>query len=342
MIRLLFLSTALWIATGIHVPAEQVAACAKCHVQARTQPSTHMAHALEAVQQSRILIEHPVLTGTYGRFSYRIARHGDQSTYSVSDGKDTVTLPIRWAFGASSAIGQTYVLEKNGNLYESRMSWFRELNGLGPTMGGDNSLPADLDEAVGRLMSTQDKLSCFGCHATNAVHGSELTLDQMVPGVSCEHCHESTGAHLAAMTGKSSDLVFPPDLRKLSTQEAADFCGQCHRTWAQIAMQGNPSVANVRFQPYRLTESQCFDPDDTRISCLACHEPHQDPVSTPVAYDSKCQACHAGGKVAAKACPVSKAKCVSCHMPKIELPGAHFRFTDHRIRIVRPNEPYPG
>jgi hypothetical protein len=32
---------------------------------------------------------------------------------------------------------------------------------------------------------------------------------------------------------------------------------------------------------------------------------------------------------------------VSCHMPTVELPGAHFKFTDHRIRIVRPGQPYP-
>jgi hypothetical protein len=28
-------------------------------------------------------------------------------------------------------------------------------------------------------------------------------------------------------------------------------------------------------------------------------------------------------------------------MPKIKLPGAHFAFTDHRIRVVRAGEPYP-
>jgi formate-dependent nitrite reductase cytochrome c552 subunit len=33
--------------------------------------------------------------------------------------------------------------------------------------------------------------------------------------------------------------------------------------------------------------------------------------------------------------------CVTCHMPKLELPGAHFAFTDHYIRIVQPNIPYP-
>jgi hypothetical protein len=28
-------------------------------------------------------------------------------------------------------------------------------------------------------------------------------------------------------------------------------------------------------------------------------------------------------------------------MPKVELPGAHYKFTDHRIRIARPGDPYP-
>jgi len=27
-------------------------------------------------------------------------------------------------------------------------------------------------------------------------------------------------------------------------------------------------------------------------------------------------------------------------MPKVELPGAHFKFTDHRIRIARQGEAY--
>ena len=325
--------------------AQGQAACAKCHTEARSQPSTNMARALETVAHCRILIDHPLLTATYGRFSYRIERKGDQSLYSVTDGKTTVTMPIRWALGASSAMGQTYILENNGELYESRISWFRELNGLGPTLGGGNSLPEDLNEAAGRLMSHDDKLRCFGCHATNAAQRSELTLDKMSPGVQCAHCHKATEAHLAAMGRGSGKPAIPAglaDLHDLSTEQAANFCGQCHRTWAEIAMQKNPSIANVRFQPYRLTESKCYDPDDARISCLACHDPHVEARGQSVDYDAKCQACHGGGKSAARACTVSKNNCVTCHMPKIDLPGAHYKFSDHRFRIVKPNEPYPG
>ena len=289
--------------------AQGNASCAKCHAEARSQPSTNMARALETVEECRILIDHPLLTAIVGKYSYRIERKGNQSIYSVTDGANTITMPIRWAMGASSAMGQTYILEKDGELYESRMSWFRELNGLGPTLGAEGSLPADLNEAAGRLMSHDDKLRCFGCHATNAAQGRQLTLDKMTPGVQCEHCHQATEAHLAAMARNSAEPAVPPDLTSLhdlSAEQTSNFCGQCHRTWAEIAMQANPSIANVRFQPYRLTESKCYDPDDARISCLACHDPHTEASGKPADYDAKCQACQAGGKVEAKACPVSK------------------------------------
>jgi Cytochrome c554 and c-prime len=331
-------------------------ACAQCHVEALTQPTTYMAHALETVDKSKVLIEHPSLTTTVGKYSYRIERHGSESQYSVTEGTTTVTMPIRWAMGASSAIGQTFILEKDGELYESRVSWFRELDGLGPTMGSAGSTPADIIAAAGRLMSSDDKRRCFGCHATDAVHGKQLTLEKLTPGVQCGHCHQGIDAHLAAKVAGNHAATPPPDLHKLiglSADQASNFCGQCHRTWAEIALQGNPSIANIRFQPYRLTGSKCYDPDDARISCLACHNPHHDFGARPVNFDPKCLACHGGAKPAAggkpaspksgaKACPVAKTNCVSCHMPKLDLPGAHFKFTDHRIRIVKPNEPYPG
>jgi len=304
-----------------------------------------MGHALETVEECKVLIDHRVLTTKVGKYSYRIERQGNQSSFSVSDGTSTVTMPIRWAMGASSAIGQTYILEKDGELYESRVSYYRDLKALAPTMGAEGSTPAEINEAAGRLMSQDDKLLCFGCHATNAKQGRELTLDKLLPGVQCVHCHESADTHLAAMLLDSYDLETPKDLLKLrniSAEQVSNFCGQCHRTWEEIVLQGNLGIGNIRFQPYRLTGSKCYDTDDPRISCLACHDPHHELSSQPLDYDAKCLACHGGGKPGAKACKLSKDKCVTCHMPKIELPGAHFKFSDHRIRIVKPNEKYPA
>jgi hypothetical protein len=318
--------------------------CASCHSQAKSQPSTSMAHALESVAECKVLIEHPILSTSVGKYSYRIERMGKQSMYSVSDGTRQLTIPIKWAMGASSAIGQTYILEKNGDLYESRVSYFSELNGLGPTLGSVGSMPRDLDEAAGRRMGVDDKLRCFGCHATNAVSGRNLTFDKLQPGVQCERCHESTQSHLGSMILEGFDSNPPQNTRIVSksAEQVSNFCGQCHRTWEEIALQGQLDISNIRFQPYRLTGSKCYDADDPRISCLACHEPHHEVIVKSTDYDAKCQACHGGGKLGARTCFVSNNDCASCHMPKLELPGAHHKFADHRIRIVRPNEKYPG
>jgi hypothetical protein len=339
-VMLLAAPTLIWGQAGQENPT----ACAKCHTEGLTQPATHMAHALESVEQTRTLIDHPLLRATDGKYSYRVERKGDQSLYSVTDGAATITMPIRWAVGASSALGQTFILENDGRFYESRMSWFQELNGFGPTLGDHFAHPADLMEAAGRLMSHGEMLRCFGCHATNAVSGNQLKLDKMTPGVQCSHCHQSAQAHLAAMTQGSGKAAVPAglgDLHDFSAEQVANFCGRCHRTWAEVLVEEDRSINNIRFQPYRLWGSKCYDPDDTRISCVACHNPHRDASVQAADYDAKCQACHGGKKVEAKACPVSKNQCVSCHMPKIELPGAHFKFSDHRIRVVKSNEPYP-
>ena len=342
---------ALLICLGLPVlavaqpPSVGAGACAQCHSQAKSQPFTSMGRALETVEECTVLIDRPVMTVTVGKYSYRIERKGSQSDFSVTDGTNTVTMPIRWAMGASSSIGQTYILEKDGQLYESRVSYFRELKGLGPTLGSAGSIPVDVNEAVGRLMTREDKLSCFGCHATDAVSGRQITLEKLKPGVQCNHCHHDAETHLVEMVlngYQPEAAIANAKSQGLYAEQISDFCGQCHRTWAEIAAQPNPSIANVRFQPYRLAGSKCYDADDARISCLACHDPHHELSSETTDYDPKCQACHGGGKPGAKGCPVSKSRCASCHMPKLELPGAHYKFSDHRIRIVKPNEVYPG
>jgi hypothetical protein len=145
--------------------------------------------------------------------------------------------------------------------------------------------------------------------------------------------------------------TLPKKLKTMDAEDAANFCGQCHRTWDTVVRNGWKGVVDVRFQPYRLENSKCFTGNDRRISCLTCHDPHQPVNHNDAVYDSKCLACHGGGKASkvataaapptAKACPVAKANCVSCHMQKVELPGGHAVFTDHMIRIVKAGEPYP-
>ncbi len=334
--------------------------CALCHdKQAEGQRENAMARALESVAECEVLRAHPRLEFKSGKYLYTIERRGDQTIYTVTDGRDAISEPILWAFG-KNVMGQTYVLRHNGRMYESRVSFYKDTQALDLTLGAPSSAtPASLEEALGRQMQSTDIKDCFGCHAQAAVSGGELQLEKMTPGVTCESCHGPGADHVAlARTGKAAGArdkrIFNPAAMSpydLSQQ----FCGACHRSWEQVQLSGLRGIGNVRFQPYRITYSRCYDPDDPRIACTACHDVHR-PIEQDVpGYDGKCLACHqakgaraparsgASGKTAkAAACRVGTRNCASCHMPRYEIPGSHFRFADHMIRVVKPGEAYPN
>jgi Cytochrome c554 and c-prime len=337
-------------------PKKVQVTCASCHSdKAATQPQTPMGRAMQLPGENRLLAEHPKLTIRKGDYTYTVETQGSESIYRVSDGTHTVSLPIRWGFGAGA---QTWVLEIDGHLYESLVSYYPAIGGLDITTGDEKLTPKTVEEATGRKLTENDGKACFGCHATGAVRNGKLNLESLHPGVTCEHCHSGASAHLAdAWQGKFNTL--PPDLRATSAEDLAGFCGQCHRTWETVVRSHWLGAANVRFQPYRLSNSKCFNGTDPRISCVACHDPHRDVVRELAFYDAKCMACHAppSGTAAladqdlrrhaatqAKLCPVSKSNCVRCHMPKVTLPGGngHLAFTDHQIRVVHEGEPYPN
>ncbi|MEW6130795.1 MAG: multiheme c-type cytochrome [Acidobacteriota bacterium] len=328
--------------------------CAECHsAKAKTQPHTHMGKALTFAENNEVFRINKNLTFRNGKYSYQIAREGNQINYSVSDGTNTVSVPVRYCFGNGEA-GQTYVLQYKNRFYESRLSFYNDIRGLDFTMGHLPTPPATLDEAVGREMSSEETRNCFGCHTTGAVNGAKFQLDNFIEGVACESCHGPGEKHVAAVSSgaEGQKLIFNPD--RLDTEGMSNFCGACHRSWEQVVLMGLRGVLNVRFQPYRLTNSKCYDTEDKRISCTACHDPHEGRKHDIAYYDARCTACHnpknksvkAGfaqeTKRLAVACPVGKNKCSSCHMPKIELPGSHFKFTDHQIRVVKEGEPYPN
>src|SRR5215475_542458 len=96
-----------------------------------------------SIKESKILTEHQKLTFRNGPYSYEITRKGDHSFYAVTDCKETISLPILFAFGQGKA-GQTYVLQVDGAYYESLVSFYDETKGLDFTIGQTRDIPASL------------------------------------------------------------------------------------------------------------------------------------------------------------------------------------------------------
>ena len=342
---------AYWKTDGTFVGSRQ---CAGCHpAQVKSYAKTTMSRALillDAAGQNSTLPNGSRLEWRDANVLYSVSRQAGKLVYRVTRGTESFETPLLYAFGEGMA-GQTYVFSKDGKYYESRVSYYADTKSLDRTVGSDGRAASTLLESAGRLMDDRDVRECFGCHTTGARNGKTFQLQQFEAGVECENCHGPGGAHIAAkQTSKpeSGDkLAGMRSWRGFDAQDMSDACGACHRTWEKVLLMGVKGVNNVRFAPYRLTMSKCFAPDDKRISCTACHDPHGPLETETVKYDSKCLACHAGGRAAvaahkagAKACPKAVANCASCHMPKVLPPETHHAFVDHRIRVVR-NDIYP-
>ena len=315
--------------------ADPQSTCGGCHAaEVRTQSKTAMGIGIELPPAQVALKAHPKLTFERDGYRYTIERQGDHSVYSVTDGKDTLSLPIRYAFGAHM---QTYVFEYEGKVYESMVSYFPRLAGLAVTLGDERRHARTVVEAMGRETLNPEITACFECHSTGGVSDGKLALDSLRPGLDCEHCHAGAAAHAQSVANGGSAPP-PKSMGKFDAEDMSQFCGKCHRTWEEIVANRQFGVSNARFQPYRLANSKCWLGNDRRIACTACHDPHSNPPATEAAYDAKCSACHGADQ---KACTVAKENCTTCHMPKIRRTDTPAVFTDHQIRIVNPGE-YPN
>ena len=323
------------------------AVCAQCHAaRAAAQKTTAMARAATAPADSDILKLYGRLSFHSGNYNYSIEERDGSAIYSVADGARSVSVPLLWEFGLGK-VGQAYLYEKDGAFYEGSVSYFGGLKKLGFALGSEAGL--NLADAQGRRIETPEGQACFGCHTTASTTSNRFDPDQLIPGVTCEACHGPGAKHVAAM--KAGDIeqgtksIFNP--AQLNSLDQVEFCGACHRTLWDTILQNARGAFNVRLQAYRLERSDCFRNHRVRITCLNCHDPHKPLVQDAATYDAHCLNCHVTKGLTptadrpGRACPVGSSNCVSCHMPKVEIPGIYFKFADHWIRIARRGEPYP-
>lgn len=210
--------------------------------------------------------------------------------------------------------------------FEHRISWYRSANHGARTIGHAGEPSPTPERALGMVQDAVTITRCFNCHATGVKPGPDL--EEMLPGVTCERCHGSGVTHASHPSTEN--------IRRLSKQTAGEsvrFCGECHRAPSAGASL-RPEVedpVSVRFQPVGLMASKCFQASGA-LSCVTCHNPHENLVREPAFYTERCLRCHLSGGRSAVLCKrASRQNCLPCHMKSVS-PLPFLSFTDHRIR----------
>jgi hypothetical protein len=324
-------------------------ACAGCHGGiARSQSTSEMALTMMPAAHSPVLARHRGQVFSDGPYKYAVESAAGSFVLRISDGAVERTKMLQWTFGSGTP-GQGYGWWDNGQFYESRFNYFSTLHGFDRTPGRLQGEPVSLDMAEGRKVADFEARRCYACHSTALTSTEPLSAAQFHPGITCEGCHGPGRDHIAAIRDAASDELHIVNPAKFTPVQAVDFCGACHGTRRDVELAGTLGKITVRFPAYRLEKSRCWGVNgDVRLTCFACHDPHRALQREAAAYDVACLRCHANGTAGGEhgpgqqgACPVAKSRCTSCHMPKVNLAGDHSEFTDHDIRVVNNNVPFP-
>jgi hypothetical protein len=334
-----------WPTKGIAARDQYVGSetCGHCHQDKfETQRNTPMAHAVKvATADAFTSFPHEMHFRT-GPYEYSVSQTPTGAEYSTTNGQQSASAAVGWIFG-DRQFGDTFLYQRNGIYFESRVSYYRATNGLDFTTGRTAFRPDRFETALGRRMAPDEPPLCFGCHSTASSTDGIFHPERLIPGVSCEACHGPGAQHVAQMSlehdARTSTLIFNP--ARLRPNDSVDFCGACHRTAADVS--SNSIISGLfllRFPAYGLEQSRCWRNGDGRLTCTACHDPHKPRVQDAAFYDKVCVSCHAPATAGAKEqahaiaiCKVSNHDCVSCHMRKYTIPSMHTDFTNHKIGI---------
>jgi hypothetical protein len=371
--------TALLVLTGLPCPAQigkgsaggQYAgskACAPCHERIFNEyMKTAMGRSTVSADSSKDLVpaDAPVRV-VNGDISYEVERRGGElyQTESQVDASGNVIFNTRhkleYAIG-SGVNGTSYVVRRDGYLFEAPLSYYRRAASWQLSPGYEHG-----NAGFNRLIAT----ACIACHSGRPlpVAGRDgLYADPAFAetAIGCENCH-GPGAHHIRQPGRTT-IVNPA---RLSERLADDICMNCHEAGDTRVYQsgktgadfrpGSPlaeTVAIFKIPPTRsggpqsdllehnfsMLLSRCYQGSNGRLRCTTCHDPHATPENRAASYERKCLGCHtlASCKQTAAARAHEPAGCIGCHMPRADIGFiSHSALTNHRI-IARPGEPLP-
>ncbi|MFZ0320073.1 MAG: hypothetical protein WAL56_13195, partial [Candidatus Sulfotelmatobacter sp.] len=151
-----------WPTKGIAARDEYVgsAACARCHSDiAGTQKTTPMARTALLPLDSEFLRAHDKADLSQSPYTYQLTRTAEGELYTTTDGQQTITEPLTWAFGTGTH-GQSYLFQHQGSLYETRLTYYESSHTFGLTPNHPLTPAESLEKSIGRRISDAEAQKC--------------------------------------------------------------------------------------------------------------------------------------------------------------------------------------
>jgi predicted CXXCH cytochrome family protein len=295
-------------------------------------------------------------------FRYEVERRDGRTLHRETaeglEGQVRTEAEVLFAIGSGSR-GRSYLIERDGYLFESPITWYpqRDAWDLSPSYRNMHNFHFT------RPINDQ----CLFCH-TNRVEEVKGTLNRYREpifqghAIGCERCHGPGELHARdpeKINGIDHSIVNPKHLDP-PLREAV--CEQCHlqgkfrmvrrgldvfdyrpglplhQFMTVLVATGPESQTKFVSHVEQMHLSGCFKRSKGKLGCISCHDPHVAPAPEAKAafYRGRCLNCHGGDKGCTKPLPERLAQsqndsCIQCHVPVISTDIAHTSITDHRI-----------
>ncbi|HEV3260494.1 MAG TPA: tetratricopeptide repeat protein, partial [Gemmataceae bacterium] len=276
----------------------------------------------------------------------------------------SIEAEVQFVLGSGTR-GRTYLVNRDGYLFESPISWYRQAHAWDLSPGYANN-----NHHFTRPVNAE----CLFCHANQAAaveHTANRYRQPVFHGhaIGCERCHGPGELHADLRSaakqhsGVDETIVNPLHLEPALRD---NVCQQCHlhgevRTlrrglrWSDyrpglplelfvsVFVRAESATENKAIgQVEQIASSRCFRESrgDKKLGCLSCHDPHYFPEQADKAayYRGRCLECHqvtsCGLPPHVRLAKNKEDSCVACHMKRITSADiAHTAVVDHRLRV---------
>ncbi len=291
-----------------------------------------------------------------GRLLHQVARRNSEGQIIAE-----IKVPVAYAMGSGTR-GRSYVIEKDGHLLQSPISWFTQAGVWDLSPGFAAFFPGE------RVIEP----SCLFCHSNRVTPINNTRNHYETPvfqgyAIGCERCHGPGELHVREridnepLAGDFDDSIVNP--RRLEPVLREEVCEQCHLQGERLTERRGRKLFDYRpglplheFEAVfvrspemgpsgkavghveQMAQSRCFQASAGKLGCISCHDPHAlpGPEQRVRFYQERCQKCHATKpcskprEIRLKEAPGDN--CIACHMQRFASSDiAHTAVTDHRI-----------